>query len=165
MAHESFLVFLEKASQEPALQEQLKGAVDAEAVASVAHAAGCINVSAEQVSAFLADVASQQAANGDQDLEGVTGGLSKGAKIGIGVGASVVAAGIAGGAYYAMQPGARAPEVASSGSFVDLGSSHRTASVSDSESGLPYRSILPDSGFSVDSNVSFGDVWDSYRSE
>ena len=112
MAHESFLGFLEKASQEPALQEQLKGAVDAEAVASVAHAAGCINVSAEQVSSFLADVASQQAANGDQDLEGVTGGLSKGAKIGIGVGGAVLgAAGIAGGAYYAMQPGA--PEVAS----------------------------------------------------
>ena len=128
MAYESFLGFLEKASQEPALQEQLKGAVDAEAVASVAHAAGCINVSAEQVSSFLADVASQQAANGDQDLEGVTGGLSKGAKIGIGVGASVVAAGIAGGAYYAMQPGA--PEVASSGSFSDVGSDVRTSATS-----------------------------------
>ena len=93
MAHESFLGFLEKASQEPALQEQLKGAIDAEAVVSVAHAAGCINVSAEQVSSFLADVASQQAANGDQDLEGVTGGLSKGAKIGIGVGGAVLGAG------------------------------------------------------------------------
>ena len=83
MAHESLLAFLEKASQDPALQEQLNGAVDAEAVASFAHSAGCTDVTAEQVSAFLAEVDSQQQANADQELEGVTGGLSKGWKIGL----------------------------------------------------------------------------------
>ena len=100
MANKSLLAFLEKASQDPALQEQLNGAMDADAVASVAHAAGCADVTADQVSSFLAEVASQQPASGDQELEGVTGGLSKGAKIGLGVGGAL--AGLAGAGAYAM---------------------------------------------------------------
>ena len=80
MANEPFLAFLDKALQDSALQEQLSGALDAEAVASVAHAAGCTDVTADQVSAFFAEVDSQQEGNGDQELEGVTGGLSKAGK-------------------------------------------------------------------------------------
>lgn len=99
MAHESLLAFLAKASQDTALQEQLNGAADAEAVTSVAHAAGCTDVSADQVTAFLAEVASQRDANGDQELEGVTGGLSKGAKISLGVGGALTGLVVAGHAY------------------------------------------------------------------
>ena len=82
MAHESFLAFLEKASQDPSLLEQLNAALDVEAVASVARAAGCTDVSAEDVSKFLSEVPIQTAASGDQELEMVTGGRCRGERQG-----------------------------------------------------------------------------------
>ncbi len=69
MSEEQLKAFLEKVQGDTSLQEKLKAAADAKAVAVIAKEAG-FNVSADNITHAQADLS-------DQDLEGVAGGKEK----------------------------------------------------------------------------------------
>ena len=73
MSEEQLKAFLDKVKVDPRLQEELKGAADAEAVVVIAKAAGFV-VSADEIKS--AQSASQELS--DEDLEGVAGGALTG---------------------------------------------------------------------------------------
>ena len=66
MSEEQLKAFLEKVKADTSLQEKLKAAADADAVAAIAKEAG-FNVSAD-------DLTKAQSELSDQELEGVAGG-------------------------------------------------------------------------------------------
>ena len=67
MSEEQFKAFLEKVQGDTSLQEKLKAAADANAVAAIAKEAG-FSISAD-------DLTKAQSELSDQELEGVAGGL------------------------------------------------------------------------------------------
>ena len=68
MSEEQFKAFLEKVKADTSLQEKLKAAADADAVAAIAKEAG-FSISAD-------DLKNAQSELSDQELEGVAGGFN-----------------------------------------------------------------------------------------
>ena len=70
MSEEQLKAFLEKVKGDTSLQEKLKAAADADAVAAIAKEAG-FSISADDLTKFQSELS-------DQELEGVTGGYYPG---------------------------------------------------------------------------------------
>ena len=74
MSEEQLKAFLEKVKADTSLQEKLKAAADANAVADIAKEAG-FSISADDLSVFLKNAPQNQLEElSDEELEGVAGG-------------------------------------------------------------------------------------------
>ena len=74
MSEEQLKAFLEKVQGDTSLQEKLKAAADANAVAAIAKEAG-FSISADDLTNAQSELSDKQSELSDKELEGVAGGF------------------------------------------------------------------------------------------
>ncbi|MDC0269675.1 Nif11-like leader peptide family natural product precursor [Synechococcus sp. AH-551-N23] len=77
MSEEQLKAFLEKVQGDTSLQEKLKAAADANAVAAIAKEAG-FSISADDLTNAQSELSDKQSELSDKELEGVAGGVTFG---------------------------------------------------------------------------------------